>query len=132
MAQLPVSEKRKPAAATSAERWGAFDSSPLALREDSPPTETHHVPTPLPILFPRARAQRYRSRKHSSYDVTGGNSDAWNIKGGQSKVIFAATGGGCITHIWFTIAAESPLHLKELVLRVLGRRSKAEHRDAGR
>jgi len=29
-----------------------------------------------------ARAQRYRSRKQSSHDVTGGNQDYWNIKGG--------------------------------------------------
>jgi hypothetical protein len=64
-----------------------------------------------------ARAQRYRSRKQSSHDVTGGNADAWNLKAGETKEIFAATGAGCITHIWFTIAAESPLHLKELVLR---------------
>ena len=59
-----------------------------------------------------ARAQRYRSRKQSSHDVTGGNQDYWNIKGGESKEIFNATGAGCITHIWFTIAAESSLHLK--------------------
>jgi len=64
-----------------------------------------------------ARAKRYRSRKQSSHDVTGGNQDAWPIKAGEVKEIFNATGAGCITHIWFTIAAQSPLHLKELVLR---------------
>ena len=64
-----------------------------------------------------ARAQRYRSRKQSSHDVTGGNADAWSIKAGETKEIFTASGAGCITHIWFTIAAQSPLHLKELVLR---------------
>ena len=64
-----------------------------------------------------ARSQRYRSKKQSSHDVTGGNQDYWNIKAGETKEIFAATGAGCISHIWFTIAADSPLHLKELVLR---------------
>jgi hypothetical protein len=64
-----------------------------------------------------ARAQRYRSRKQSSHDVTGGNQDYWTIKGGETKAIFNASGAGCITHIWFTIAADSSLHLKELVLR---------------
>jgi hypothetical protein len=63
-----------------------------------------------------ARRQSYRSRKQSSHDVTGGNADAWPIKAGAEKEIFAATGAGVITHIWFTISA-SPLHLKELVLR---------------
>jgi len=64
-----------------------------------------------------ARAQRYRSRKQSSHDTTGGNQDYWAIKGGEVREIFNASGAGCITHIWFTIAASSPLHLKELVLR---------------
>ena len=30
-----------------------------------------------------ARAKRYRSRKQSSHDVTGGNQDAWSIKSGK-------------------------------------------------
>ena len=65
---------------------------------------------------PYARRQQYRSRKQSSFDVTGGNGDAWPINAGAEKEIFTATGAGVITHIWFTISA-SPLHLKELVLR---------------
>ena len=65
---------------------------------------------------PYARLQRYRSRKQGSYDVTGGNDDAWPIKAGAEKQIFNATGAGVISHIWFTIAADS-MHLKELVLR---------------
>lgn len=64
-----------------------------------------------------ARLQRYRSRKQSSHDVTGANADAWPIRAGAEKEIFNANGAGVITHIWFTIAAQGPLHLKELVLR---------------
>ncbi len=64
-----------------------------------------------------ARAQSYRSLKQSSHDPTGGNRDAWPIPAGEQKEIFSATGAGAITHIWFTISAQSALHLKELVLR---------------
>ncbi len=66
---------------------------------------------------PYARVQRYRSLKQSSHDTTGGNADRWLLKGGQEKEIFNAAGAGVISHIWFTISAQSPLHLKELVLR---------------
>lgn len=64
-----------------------------------------------------ARAQRYKSLKQSSYDKTGGNSDRWPIKPGGTQELFNDTGAGVITHIWFTIAAPSLWHLKELVLR---------------
>jgi hypothetical protein len=64
-----------------------------------------------------ARAQTYRSAKQSSHDVTGGNRDAWPIKGGEQIEIFKAAGAGVISHIWFTISARSAFHLKELVLR---------------
>ena len=63
------------------------------------------------------RAQSYKSLKQSSYDTTGGNHDSWNIPKGATREVFSAGGPGVITHIWFTIAAQSPNHLKELVLR---------------
>ncbi len=69
---------------------------------------------PLPRY---ARAQNYRSLKQSSYDRTGGNRDSWNIPAGGTLEVFNAQGPGVITHIWFTIAARSNDHLKELVLR---------------
>jgi hypothetical protein len=64
-----------------------------------------------------ARAQNYRSLKQSSHDTTGGNADRWPIGPGGTQEIFNQKGPGVITHIWFTIAAQSPLHLKEIVLR---------------
>ncbi|HYL73703.1 MAG TPA: glycoside hydrolase family 172 protein [Bryobacteraceae bacterium] len=64
-----------------------------------------------------ARAQNYKSLKQSSYDITGGNRDAWGIPAGGTREVFQATGPGVITHIWFTIAARSVPHLKEIVLR---------------
>src|SRR5215472_7479245 len=64
-----------------------------------------------------ARAQNYKSLKQSSYDRTGGNADRWPIAPGGVQEIFNSAGPGVITHIWFTIAAPSADHLKELVLR---------------
>jgi|SRR5689334_8554984 hypothetical protein len=71
----------------------------------------------LSFLPAYARALNYKSLKQSSYDTTGGNSDRWPIAPGAVKEVFNATGPGVITHIWFTIAAQSGEHLKELVLR---------------
>ena len=64
-----------------------------------------------------ARAQNYKSLKQSSADTTGGNHDFWAIRKGETHDVFRADGPGIITHIWFTIAARSPNHLKEIVLR---------------
>lgn len=69
------------------------------------------------VLPAYARSQNYKSLKQSSYDITGGNRDAWGIPAGGTREVFQATGPGVITHIWFTIAARSVPHLKELVLR---------------
>jgi len=64
-----------------------------------------------------ARAHSHRSLKQSSHDPSGGNRDFWPIKAGATQELFNQRGPGVITHIWFTIAAQSPTHLKELVLR---------------
>ncbi len=68
-------------------------------------------------LPPYARAMTHRSLKQGSWDRTGGNRDAWTIPAGGTYEVFNAQGPGVITHIWFTIAARSGDHLKELVLR---------------
>ena len=64
-----------------------------------------------------ARQLNYKSLKQSSYDRTGGNADRWPIAPGATQELFNSNGPGIITHIWFTIAAESPTHLKEIVIR---------------
>ena len=71
----------------------------------------------LPVLPGYARAQSYTSRKQSSTDPMGGNADRWSIPAGGSHDVFVADGPGIISHIWFTIAASSPNHLYEIVLR---------------
>lgn len=65
-----------------------------------------------------ALAQDYRSLKQSSHDPTGGNADRWVLNPGESHDVFQADGPGVISHIWFTIAAMSHSHLKDIVLRI--------------
>jgi hypothetical protein len=72
------------------------------------------APGPLPSY---TRAQHHQALKQSSFDRTGGNADYWHIPAGGELEVFRAQGAGAITHIWFTIAARSGDHLKELVLR---------------
>ena len=63
------------------------------------------------------RQQSYQSLKQSTYDRSGGNADSRKISPGGDLTVFEAEGPGSITHIWFTIAAKSSNHLKELVIR---------------
>jgi hypothetical protein len=70
-----------------------------------------------PFLSRYARAQNHKSLKQSSFDRSGGNADYWPVAAGATQELFHSTGPGVITHIWFTIAAESPNHLKEIVIR---------------
>ncbi len=65
-----------------------------------------------------ALQQDYRSLKQSSFDTTGGNADRWSLAPSESRDVFQSDGPGVITHIWFTIAAPSRFHLKEIVLRI--------------
>jgi hypothetical protein len=65
-----------------------------------------------------ARTMNHRSLKQSSFDRTGGNADSFPMAAGATQTVFESEGPGIISHIWFTIAAESGDHLKELVLRI--------------
>jgi hypothetical protein len=75
------------------------------------------VPDAYPFLPWYTRTQNYRSLKQSSFDTTGGNDDNWPIEAGKIQEVFNQKGPGIITHIWFTIAAQSRDYLKELVFR---------------
>ncbi len=91
---------------------GAAAGNAQGIAQTTPPPATANL---LPAY---ARLPQHQTRKQSSFDRTGGNHDAWPIAPGQSFEIFQAEGPGIITHIWFTIAAKSRQHLKELVLRI--------------
>jgi hypothetical protein len=80
-----------------------------------PPSADSGVPIDLPDY---ARLRHYKSLKQSSFDRTGGNADAFHIAPGGELEVFQSAGPGIITHIWFTIAANSGHHLKEIVLRI--------------
>ncbi len=79
--------------------------------------QAQRAPARFEFLPRYARALSYKSLKQSSHDRTGGNADRWQVKPGATQELFNAAGPGVITHIWFTIAAPSRMHLKELVLR---------------
>jgi len=80
--------------------------------------QTSVSPGAAPELPPYARRMNHRSLKQSSFDRTGGNRDSWAVESGATQTVFESDGPGIISHIWFTIAAESADHLKELVLRI--------------
>src|SRR5215831_14528738 len=75
------------------------------------------TPDGHPFLPWYTRTQNYRSLKQSSYDKTGGNDDSWPIGPGKVQEVFNQKGPGIVTHLWFTIAAQSRDYLKELVFR---------------
>jgi hypothetical protein len=108
----------------SAPRRRGFVKSLGGLAALFPGPGTGHAQSPAaassaPVTLPNyARAQNYKTLKQSSYDRTGGNRDFFPMAPGQTIDVFQSPGPGIITHIWFTIAAQSPQHLKELVLRM--------------
>jgi hypothetical protein len=58
-----------------------------------------------------------RSRRHSSYDRTGGNRDNWPIRAGETVTLGEMKGAGMIRHIWMT-TSEANHNLRALVLRM--------------
>jgi hypothetical protein len=89
-----------------------------AAAPQSAVAQTSSVRPSADSFLPRyARVQNYQALKQSSHDPTGGNKDFWNVGVGETKEIFNSAQPGAITHIWFTISAQGPMHLKELVLR---------------
>ena len=98
-------------------RRGFLRAAAAAAVAQSAATAQTGSPSGAVALPNYARAQNYKSLKQSSYDRTGGNSDRWPIAPGATQELFRSDGPGVITHIWFTIAAQSANHLKEIVIR---------------
>jgi len=95
---------------------GLLAAAGLAAAPANAPAQTGGS-SGAPVLPAYARAQNCKSLKQSSFDRTGGNRDSWSIPAGGTLEVFQAEGPGVVTHIWFTISAQSGDHLKELVLR---------------
>ena len=62
--------------------------------------------------------QDYGLKRVSSADPSGGNADFRPVEPGGTLTILDAEGPALLTHIWFTLYAPAPHHLKELVLRM--------------
>lgn len=62
--------------------------------------------------------KRFRARRASSYDVTGGNADSWSIAPGETKVLADLKGPGIISHIWFTVGSPDKLYLRKILLKI--------------
>lgn len=65
-----------------------------------------------------ASKKDFKAFKASSADPTGKNADARPIQPGETITLADVKGSGRFTHLWITIAARSPEHLRELVLRM--------------
>jgi len=61
--------------------------------------------------------QDFRSKRVSSYDVSGGNRDSIAIEPGQTALLAEIKGPAAIHHIWVTIAAEA-FYGRKIVLRI--------------
>ena len=56
-----------------------------------------------------SKMQKGKSKRESSYDKTGGNTDFLIIEKGENREICNIDGAGCIKHIWVTIASGPPV-----------------------
>lgn len=82
---------------------------------------THTTKGGNPMTGPLAEIARLRSartRRHSSYDRSGGNRDWISIAAGDRAVIAEIGGAGAIRHLWMTVNHADPYSRRSLVLRM--------------
>src|SRR5689334_13451607 len=65
-----------------------------------------------------ASKKDFKALRSSSADPAGGNADMRRVAPGETLTVADIKGAGRITHLWFTIAAPSKDHLRELVIRI--------------
>lgn len=65
-----------------------------------------------------ATLRTYRSRRASSYDTTGNNSDWWTIQSGEARVLMESGTPGCVKHIWCTVGTTEEWFLRRIVVRM--------------
>ncbi len=85
---------------------------PLALLLVTAVPLRAQVPEDLPAR------KEFRALRLSSADPKHKNADYRHIDPGQTLELGKIDGHGRLTHLWFTIAADSTDHLRELVLRI--------------
>ena len=59
-----------------------------------------------------------KSRRISSYDRTGGNSDCIPIEANSTKVLAEMAGAGIVKHIWVTMSSQDEMLRRNLILRM--------------
>lgn len=57
----------------------------------------------------------YRSRRASSYDVAGNNSDWWTIEPGTTKTLLEERNPGCVRHIWMAVGNDDTFPRKAVL-----------------
>ncbi len=73
---------------------------------------------PATWLSSLPKAKDYVQKRASSYDRSGANADYREIAAGETLTLLDDSGPALISHVWITIDAEDPNHLKALVLRM--------------
>jgi hypothetical protein len=58
------------------------------------------------------------TKRASSADPTGGNTDRIFISHGETRTLLDVKGAGCITHLWFTGASVEEFWLRKLLLKI--------------
>ena len=66
--------------------------------------------------LPRIRA--VRTKRCSSWDITGGNNDFLVVQPGETVNLADVEGAGCVNHIWCTHMCEQEHYLRRLVVRM--------------
>jgi D-arabinan exo alpha-(1,3)/(1,5)-arabinofuranosidase (non-reducing end) len=70
------------------------------------------------------RLRKFKRKRVSSYDRSGGNGDDINLNPGEKRVIFDVDGPGCIKHIWTTQSLASildeihPFYIRQTIVRM--------------
>jgi len=75
-------------------------------------------PLTLSTLKALTLRRHARTKRVSSYDKSGGNSDCWYIPAGETATLADISGAGCITHIWFTVACKDRDYLRKTLLKM--------------
>jgi hypothetical protein len=60
----------------------------------------------------------HKTKRASSFDVTGGNQDFIKFQPGETKTIFEKEGAGIIKHIWITVNCNDPMLRRNAILRM--------------
>lgn len=61
--------------------------------------------------------RNYHSKRQSSYDKAGNNSDWWTFSPGEKKTVFSSDQPGCIKHIWMTVGNGGKHVFRRIILR---------------